>query len=465
MTVRTLSGSRFSAKSKFGRVESAQTFWRGRYPNLTSQFVSSLLFFGGRQGYMLDPSDLSTLFQDSAGTIPVTAVEQFAGKILDVSGNGNHFVQATSAKRPVFSRRYNLLGGTNNFGGSYWIADDGTVAGGYADSSGGLTAYKYTPGVNNVGTHRLRQSCLGAAATRVLTFRFKPINYSYIKLRSNSTWANFNLSNKTVGYSSGILNATVADVGSGWFDVSIVSNGALANVYIYPMIDNVNSIDPPAFSGDGVSGVIVERAALVEEADAHLPYQWVNTATDYDADPAKFPAYLRFDGVDDAMESAAVVPMSGSDKVMVGAGVTKFNDAIGSYLLQAGLPAALENGSFVIMPSSFGASPAVRFEARGTISKSASGAHSAPVTMATLGIADIAAGLSLYSDGVQDIAITGSMGTGNFSNYTNYLFSTNGVIEYLSGRMYGILTRGGASTPDERAIVTAWLASKQKRTL
>ena len=38
--------------------------------------------------------------------------------------------------------------------------------------------------------------------------------------------------------------------------------------------------------------------------DAHLPYQWVNTATDYDADPSKFPAYRRLDGVDDSHASA-----------------------------------------------------------------------------------------------------------------------------------------------------------------
>lgn len=33
-------------------------------------------------------------------------------------------------------------------------------------------------------------------------------------------------------------------------------------------------------------------------------YQRVNTATDYDADPDKFPAYLRADGVDDSLASS-----------------------------------------------------------------------------------------------------------------------------------------------------------------
>ena len=41
------------------------------------------LFAAGEPGAWYDPSDLSTLFQDSAGTVPVTAVEQPVGLILD----------------------------------------------------------------------------------------------------------------------------------------------------------------------------------------------------------------------------------------------------------------------------------------------------------------------------------------------------------------------------------------------
>ena len=59
------------------------------------------LFSAGEQGIWLDPSDFSTLFQDAAGTTPVTAVGQPVGKILDKSGRGNHASQTTSSKRPV----------------------------------------------------------------------------------------------------------------------------------------------------------------------------------------------------------------------------------------------------------------------------------------------------------------------------------------------------------------------------
>lgn len=60
------------------------------------------LFKGDKQGVWYDPSDLSTLFQDAAGTVPVTANGDPVGKMLDKSGNGNHAVQTLSAARPVY---------------------------------------------------------------------------------------------------------------------------------------------------------------------------------------------------------------------------------------------------------------------------------------------------------------------------------------------------------------------------
>lgn len=60
-------------------------------------------------GAWFDPSDLSTLYQDAAGTIPVTAVEQPVGRMLDKSGNGYHATQNITASRPVLSARKNIL--------------------------------------------------------------------------------------------------------------------------------------------------------------------------------------------------------------------------------------------------------------------------------------------------------------------------------------------------------------------
>lgn len=73
----------------------------GRVGIITMTQRIRALFANSKPGLWYDPSDLSTLFQDSAGTTPVTAVEQPVGKTLDKSGRGNHMSQATSTARPL----------------------------------------------------------------------------------------------------------------------------------------------------------------------------------------------------------------------------------------------------------------------------------------------------------------------------------------------------------------------------
>jgi hypothetical protein len=73
------------------------------------------LFQAGANGAWYDFSELTTLYQDSAGTIPVTAVGDPVGRVLDRSGEGHHLVQTTSTKRP-------LLGLSN---GKYYLDFDG----------------------------------------------------------------------------------------------------------------------------------------------------------------------------------------------------------------------------------------------------------------------------------------------------------------------------------------------------
>jgi len=65
-------------------------------------FSPASLFAGGIAGAWYGPSDLSTLFQDSAGTTPVTTAGQPVGLMLDNSGNDNHATQTTAARRPTY---------------------------------------------------------------------------------------------------------------------------------------------------------------------------------------------------------------------------------------------------------------------------------------------------------------------------------------------------------------------------
>lgn len=76
------------------------------------------LFASGEQGAWYEPSlTNSTLFQDSAGTTPVTAVGQPVGRMLDKSGRGNTATQPTAINRPVLQIDGN---------GKYYLAFNGT---------------------------------------------------------------------------------------------------------------------------------------------------------------------------------------------------------------------------------------------------------------------------------------------------------------------------------------------------
>jgi hypothetical protein len=72
------------------------------------------LFGSGEEGAWYDPSDLSTVWQDAAGTIPATAGDP-VGRIDDKSGNGNHATQSTPTARPTLQTS----------GGLYYLDFDG----------------------------------------------------------------------------------------------------------------------------------------------------------------------------------------------------------------------------------------------------------------------------------------------------------------------------------------------------
>jgi hypothetical protein len=74
------------------------------------------LFSGGEQGGFYDASDLSALWQDIDGTVPITADGQSVARIDDKSGRGNHLIQSDSAKRPLYKTA----------GGLHWLQFDGS---------------------------------------------------------------------------------------------------------------------------------------------------------------------------------------------------------------------------------------------------------------------------------------------------------------------------------------------------
>lgn len=121
----------------------------------TGQFSLAQLFAASEQGVWSDPSDLSTRFQDSAGTTP-GVVGQPVGRASDKSGRGNHATQATAADRPTLV----------DIGGYYGDDFDGATHSLSGTTGGGGTAgFFYCAGLRvdgGAGSFRIIWSDTGA---------------------------------------------------------------------------------------------------------------------------------------------------------------------------------------------------------------------------------------------------------------------------------------------------------------
>lgn len=311
MTVRTLSRSRFSAKSKFGRVESAQTFGRGRYPSESAALVSSILFGAGQKGGFYDLGDPSTLFEDTAGSTPISLVEKPIGRINDKSGNGYNLLQGTATNRPAWSARVNLLSATLPTG-----LRNGTGAL-IPNAFGEVSGYQLvkTAGSDEVFIS-VPPTALFPGASYTLDI-YLAVGASVFPEAAFSLYTSAGAATAHINYSTGGFRSGESANG---FSCSLVSSESVAggwrtriefHIPASASVITLARVYMWSRAATGSPGVIVGNPQFTLAAAAHLPYQSVNTDTDYDADPNKFPRFLRFDGVDDTL--SATVPSLGSN--------------------------------------------------------------------------------------------------------------------------------------------------------
>jgi hypothetical protein len=206
--------------------------------DVVSTPTPSILFLAGEVGAWYDPSDITTLSQDVAGTIPVTAFGQPVARMLDKSGNGHHALQATAGFCPTYAQSAGLpsllFDGVDDFMSTasidFTAADEMTVVSGFKRSSnaaGGVIAELGTTGLQN-GTFTLadpasaalgwsfrsrgtaavhaRQSSIDAAPKRSVLVGVADISTPNCQLRRNGALLYTNTGSQGTGnYTNNIL--------------------------------------------------------------------------------------------------------------------------------------------------------------------------------------------------------------------------------------------------------------------
>jgi hypothetical protein len=446
-------------------------------------FTPTLLFASGEQGAWYDPSDMSTLFQDSAGTTPVTAVEQPVGRMLDKSGRGNHATQATAINRPVLSARVNLLTKTEQFDDAIWLKARSAAANTTAttDPLGGNTADKLTEDTQT-GAHYVANpsgSFMATAVSYTFSCAIKAAERTFAALGTGELGAEtgfpaagiaINLTTGAVTATNGTFSASsVTSLGNGWWRCSITVLGTTSTGRFWvAMAQNGSSADISAigYTGDSTSGIYIWGADLRPSNDGVglPPYQRVNTATDYDT--AGFPLYLRFNGTNSWMQTASV-NFTGTDKMTVWAGVRKLNSGTPNQIVSVSDVDNTTTAKFQLFADTT-TSGAARWISAGLPNGNASSISSsiltpAPVTVVFTATGDISAPRNeIFVNGVSGGVNTFDQGSGNHANLPIYIGAGPATPRYLNGRLYPLIIRGAQSTTDQITQTETWVNGKTR---
>jgi len=400
------------------------------------------LFAAGEQGIWLDPSDFSTLFQDAAGTTPVTALGQPVGLALDKSGRGNHATQTTAASRPTVEARVNLTTNSEGAAATWSPALNVTDAGTSITGFGASLAF----GDNSVP--RLAYKAVATVdATRYTLSVFVQMDDGLAPVVGiNDTSGDFSL---VIEGDVAKLNATVQHIAGSLYRVSV------GKVAVAPINANNGILKNTTQSARTfrVAGI------QLEEGTTATTYQRVNTATDYVDVGA--PRYLSFDGTDDGMATPSI-DFTGTDKMTVWVGVRKLSDAALGVLVE--LATLFNNGSFAILAPMSPWDIDFSSRTRGTLLTSATASGiAAPITSV------LCADMSISDDrnilrvnGVQAASSVDDQGTGNYGNYPLYIGRRGGTTFPFNGRIYQLIIRGAASNVGQIAAGEAWCNSKAR---
>jgi hypothetical protein len=259
---------------------------------------------GTEPGMWIDPSNLTSQWQDSAGTTPVSPPGTVAdssnpvGLALDLrlgatalTDPGNHLLQATSTARPLESARVNLMIYTEDFSGPYWAKDGVTLT--------GTNIISET--VDNA-PHRIYQNAdmvVGVKYECRVRLKAGTSKYGYVFASMSGGQSSINLETGVIFSGSGTSTAHA----DGSYTVTVSGTYSSYNII---QIGLTNASGDQVFVGNPANNLQVISVDLrVADGGASIPlYQAVpGDGSTYTS--TGFPYYEKYDGTDDGMATAS----------------------------------------------------------------------------------------------------------------------------------------------------------------
>ena len=376
-----------------------------------SGVIPASLFTNAEPGVWYDPSDITTLFQDTAGTTPVTASGQTVALMLDKS-------------RGLVLGAERLTNGDFSSGSTGWTVTGGDATH-IATFSGGTLRYQ-----SDTTTPVLNVAQAGALV----------IGKTYL------------VTVVTSAYTSGSLKSD--DFGS----AVVLSNGlgtrtlrVTASATNFTFLRNTTNVD-----------ITIDSISIKEIAGNHATQATLAQRPTYQVDSSGRP-FLLFDGVDDGMVTSTITP--GTDKAQVFTGVRKLSDAAIGVVFEHSAVADTNNGALNLRAPNSAAAASFAIYSRGTTTVAVgttASTNAAPVTKVVSGILDISApSIVIRLDGTQVATSVASQGTGNYLAYPLYIGRRGGTTLPFNGRIYSLIVRFGANlTAGQIGAAEAWSNSK-----
>ena len=379
------------------------------FVNETIHSLMRKLFSNGEQGFFYDPNDLSTMFQDTAGTIPVTTAEQPVGLMLDKSKG---LLRTEKLVNPDFDSD------------TAWLkAASVTISNGSAilNVAGGNPVLR-----QNVG--------LTAGKWYEVTVDVTEVTSGSSVFRIYGT-----------GGSDAIFNISSAGTYKAMTRVRSDATGLIG------------------FSGSSTS-MKISSVSFKEIAGNHAYQTTLASRPILRKNAVTGANYLAFDGVDDFLQSNNI-DFTATNKVSLFAGVRRLSDAGVSTIAEFSANSVLNTNSFYLVALS---NSALQFNSRGSGNSATTSSQRfpapAPVVISSVG--DISGKVSKIRANSGGYAVNvGDQGTGNYGNYPLYIGRRGGTLLPFNGHIYGLIGIGKLVSDNEIVNIEKELAKRVGVTL